>query len=226
MRVFVVPCRRLLLGFVISVGVIASLSCSPLHPAAVSAALYNRDVSQGINDVVPMRGTPGPLAFHLDGDDFPCSTCHEGFEGGLGQQALEDQHSNITFQHGLNVECLNCHNPKNADAYVYHDGSEIPGDEPTRLCAKCHGPHYREWNMNVHGRVMGSWGPEQGPQQRLDCIQCHDPHHPRFPEMAPESPPVLTRFEKAPSHPVTAPESVDTETVETEATEETPHDAS
>jgi hypothetical protein len=79
---------------------------------------------------------------------------------------------------------------------VYHDGSEIPGDQPTRLCAKCHGPHFREWEMGIHGRVNGYWEARLGPQEYLNCIDCHDPHRPRFQGIAPVSAPVLTRFEK------------------------------
>ena len=72
--------------------------------------------------------------------------------------------------------------PANADAYDNFGDAEIPGDQPTMLCAKCHGPHYREWGLDVHGRVNGHWGAEWGEQRKLDCIQCHDPHDPKPPE--------------------------------------------
>lgn len=147
------------------------------------------------HEAMPVRGNPGPLAYIMDEDSFPCSTCHEGFDGELTNEALENTHSNITFDHGRNVRCSNCHHPTNADVYVDHDGSEIPSDEPTLLCAKCHGPHYREWTLDVHGRVNKFWDKRFGEQGKLACNQCHDPHQPRFQLMVPESPPVLTRFD-------------------------------
>jgi pyruvate-formate lyase-activating enzyme len=94
----------------------------------------------------------------------------------------------------MNLRCLNCHNPKNSDTYVNHDGTEIPSDSPTMLCAKCHGPHYREWTLGVHGRINGFWNDRSGEQKKLECVQCHDPHKPRFPVIAPQGPPPLTRF--------------------------------
>ena len=159
------------------------------------APLYERDVSGGLYDITPVRGERGTLMLHMDGDEYECSMCHVGFEGNLTQDALAGQHENIKFDHGLNIRCLNCHHKDNADAYIYHDGSEIPGDDPTRLCAKCHGPHYRDWSKDVHGRVNGSWDKEVREQTRLDCIQCHDPHSPSFKPMTADPPPVVTRFE-------------------------------
>lgn len=157
--------------------------------------LYERDMSASIHDTTPVRGNPGPLRLHVDEDAYECSICHEGFSGDMGAEALEGEHANITFDHGLNLLCLNCHHPENSDVYVYHDGSEIPGDDPTQLCAKCHGPHYKEWNLGIHGRASGAWSPDRGEQSKLNCIQCHDPHRPAFQPMRPQRPPVNTRFD-------------------------------
>ncbi len=199
-RLYDQVCRLARAALVVWVA-LGAVSCPESSNAPDESKLYVRDVSQGIYDTTPIRGERGPLRLHMDGDAFECSFCHEeGFTGDLSEEALEDQHADITFDHGANLLCLNCHNPKNSNAYVYHDGSEIPGDEPTQLCAKCHGPHYREWQHDVHGRVNKYWDKEFGDQKKLDCIQCHDPHQPRFPQMAPEPPPVLTRFDDVGSH--------------------------
>ncbi|MBI5093678.1 MAG: hypothetical protein HZB26_14695 [Candidatus Hydrogenedentes bacterium] len=171
-------------------------SCSPLPSIAASTALYERDTSAGLSDIAPVRGPVRPLRLHRDGDETECTLCHDGFAGDKTEEALKNEHADLKFNHGLNLLCLNCHHPKNSMAYVYHDGSEIPSDQPTRLCAKCHGPHYREWMIGLHGRVNKYWDPSQGDQTKLDCIQCHNPHHPRFESMAPMPPPTLTRFEK------------------------------
>ncbi|HNR29762.1 MAG TPA: hypothetical protein PKI11_02635 [Candidatus Hydrogenedentes bacterium] len=171
-------------------------SACPSSPAPDAAAsLYERDVSAGIHDITPLRGERGPLRLHVDDDAFECSGCHDGFSGDLSEAAIEGEHKNIVFAHGRNLLCLNCHHPENSDVYLDHGGGEIPGDQPTLLCAKCHGPHYREWEHGVHGRVNHFWDARFGPEKNLDCIQCHDPHHPRIPEMKPEPPPVLTRFD-------------------------------
>lgn len=180
--------------------VLSASSCSKSPVQANPKPLYERDVSAGIHNLAPVRGTRGPLRLNMDGDEYECSMCHEGFTGEFSKATLEGQHANIVFDHGLNLLCLNCHNPKNSDAYVYHDGSEIPADESTRLCAKCHGPHFREWSLDVHGRVNGAWDDSRGIQTKLDCIQCHDPHRPKFQRMKPLAPPVLTRFEEIAPH--------------------------
>ncbi|MBI3118019.1 MAG: hypothetical protein HYZ00_05005 [Candidatus Hydrogenedentes bacterium] len=184
----------LLAGMAFSVSI---LSCSPREPLAQAAALYERDLSAGLYDIGPVRGEPRPLRLHRDGDEFECSICHEGFSGDLGDAALQGEHKDLQFNHGLNLRCLNCHHPTNSMAYVYHDGSEIPDDQPNRLCAKCHGPHYREWLLDIHGRVNERWD-GRGEPTKLNCIQCHNPHHPRFEPMAPEPPPTLTRFDAQP----------------------------
>lgn len=177
-------------------GLILTLcSCANQPVIDSSVPLVERDVSKGLYDIEPIRGELRPLALHVDGDAVECSFCHDGFTGDLGDAALKDTHSNIVFDHGRNLLCLNCHNPKNADTYVDFGGAEIPGDNPTQLCAKCHGPHYREWNHAVHGRVNGHWDSRYGEQKKLACIQCHDPHRPRIPQMVPKPAPTLTRFE-------------------------------
>ena len=191
---FLVIGTRTALVMGIAMGLVA---CAANPPAATTATLYERDTTGGIHDLSPMRGERGALRLHMDGDEFECVMCHEGFSGDLGQAALEGTHAAIEFDHGANLLCLNCHHPVNSGAYVNHDGSEIPGDEPTRLCAKCHGPHRREWERDVHGRVNRYWDQAYGEQKKLTCIECHDPHRPKFPKMKPERSPVLTRFDLA-----------------------------
>lgn len=182
---------------------ILSPGCTKL-PSPASSALYEREVSHGIHPIEPVRGALRPLALKVEEDSFACSMCHEGFAGDLNEAALEGAHQNITFDHGLNLRCLNCHNPANSDAYVNHDGSEIPAEQPNALCAKCHGPHFREWNLGVHGRINGVWSEDFGEQMKLACVQCHDPHKPAFDPMVPAEAPVLTRFQRtgegAPGH--------------------------
>lgn len=191
--------KRKLIGLtattVLFISVFFLVDCGYRPPFDEGHVPFVREVAQESSASASVRGERGPLLLHRDGDAYECSICHDGFEGTMGEDALQGEHADIFFDHALSLQCLNCHNPKNADAYVYHDGSEIPGDQPTQLCAKCHGLHYEEWELAVHGRVNGTWDPAYGEQAKLDCIQCHDPHSPKFPKMRPEKPPVATRFE-------------------------------
>jgi formate-dependent nitrite reductase cytochrome c552 subunit len=98
------------------------------------------------------------------------------------------EHQHIRLEHGDNRFCLNCHNPTNRNAFVDYDGAEIAEADVALVCAKCHGPTYRDWKAGAHGRRNGFWGTRQGPQTRLQCIQCHDPHRPRFQPMKPLAP--------------------------------------
>lgn len=189
-------CCRYGAGVAIALLLCGLVGCSrPDLSQDETAGLYVRDVSGGLHDTTPVRGERDPLGLHRDGEVYECSMCHEGFEGDLGEAALQGEHSDIVFDHGRNVLCLNCHHPSNADLFVDFGGAEIASDTPTLLCAKCHGPHYREWSLDVHGRVSGFWGASQGVQAKLDCIQCHDPHWPKFKAMVPQGPPVYTRFD-------------------------------
>lgn len=182
---------------VIVVGVGFS-SCSRGSPPYVVNSLYQRDIHAGIHDIAPVRATSGGLRLHRDGKAEKCSSCHEGLSGDQDSRATKDAHPNLVLDHGLNLLCLNCHHRLNSDAYVYHDGSEIPAEEPNRLCAKCHGTHYRDYTLGIHGRRNGFWNSTLGEQKTLDCIQCHDPHRPRFPAIKPDPPPVLVRFNLRP----------------------------
>lgn len=188
--------RRYLLRPILATGFCLSIcTCANQPVVDPSIPVFERDISGGLHDIAPIRGELRPLKLHIDEDAIECSMCHEGFTGDLGDAALEGAHADIVFDHGRNVLCLNCHHPENSDAYVDFGGEEIAGDNPTQLCAKCHGPHFREWNHDVHGRVNAYWDSRFGEQKKLACVQCHDPHRPRFPQMAPEPPPRLTRFD-------------------------------
>ena len=37
------------------------------------------------------------------------------------------EHKDIKLEHGKNRFCLNCHHPKNRNAFVDYDGTEIVG---------------------------------------------------------------------------------------------------
>jgi len=114
-----------------------------------------------------------------------CQTCHSLFETDPTVQRELFQHTNIRLNHGLNDRCLNCHSTKNRDYLVLNGEREIPFGEVELLCAKCHGPTYRDWQKGIHGKTLGSWESGNPAQRRLKCTECHDPHSPAFEHIVP-----------------------------------------
>jgi hypothetical protein len=122
------------------------------------------------------------------------------------------QHTDIVLDHGINDRCRNCHDTVNRDRLVLQSGESIPFSEVVELCAKCHGPTYRDWQRGMHGRTNGFWNVVMGDAWRLNCIECHDPHNPRFPAMdplIPLPPPNTLRMGRRRGHSSDIPEEAD-----------------
>ncbi len=126
--------------------------------------------------------------------EYRCSDCHKLFDSPPETTRQLTQHREIEHEHGLNTRCFNCHHRENRNAFVDDAGGEIPYDRPQTLCARCHGPVFRDWENGVHGRSNGYWDRLAGPVKRLRCIQCHDPHRPPFPAMRPAPAPRTLRM--------------------------------
>jgi uncharacterized CHY-type Zn-finger protein len=138
---------------------------------------------------------------------FDCYECHEkGKKQELkfdakDQLVVPDEHSDIVMGHGThgrNNHCFNCHNDANLLRLQPRDGRELKFEESTVLCGSCHGPTYRDWEAGSHGRTSGYWnrtkegldkGPFDGPFKKQDCVNCHNPHSPKFPGRKPAPPP-------------------------------------
>lgn len=145
-------------------------------------------------DPQPVR-TPGlKPQIELAGFEYRCSDCHDLFPSPPQTVRTLTQHRDIALKHGINTRCFNCHHPTDRNAFVDDWGRPIPYDQPQLMCAKCHGPVYRDWRNGAHGRTNGYWDTSRGPQQRRKCIECHDPHQPPFPPMAPAPPPRTLRM--------------------------------
>jgi hypothetical protein len=139
-------------------------------------------------DKVPPRETKGLDLVKL-GWTYNCMECHKLLkEPKWRYDRPMAEHRDIKLEHGNNRFCLNCHHPTNRNAFVDYDGSEIKQADVVMLCAKCHGPTYRDWQAGVHGRQNGYWDKDKGKSTKLRCIQCHDPHHPQFQSMKPLAP--------------------------------------
>jgi len=130
----------------------------------------------------------------LAGFTYRCRECHNLFPSPPETTRTLTRHSEIVLKHGINTRCFNCHHRTNRDAYVDDFGGEIPFDQPQLLCAKCHGPVYRDWQHGAHGRSNGYWDTSRGAMTRRKCVGCHDPHQPPFPPMKPAPPPNTMRM--------------------------------
>jgi hypothetical protein len=138
-------------------------------------------------DKTPPRRTVG-LDLVRNGWTYNCMECHKLITARWHFDRALNEHQDIRLDHGSNRFCLNCHHPTNRNAFVDYDGAEIAQADVVQLCAKCHGTIYRDYKAGVHGRQNGYWKADLGASTRLRCIQCHDPHSPRFKAMAPLAP--------------------------------------
>jgi len=131
-----------------------------------------------------------------DGDTsgFDCYACHDQKKPVVvkvdekGEIVLPEEHNDLVIQHGRhgrNNHCYNCHDPAALNTVVTRDGHRFKFEESSRLCAGCHGPTYRDWEVGIHGRVTGYWDREQGAVTKQDCTSCHNPHAPAFPSIKP-----------------------------------------
>ena len=145
-------------------------------------------------DTTPIRQPSPTPQYHVSVFDYRCSDCHRIIPSPSETFRTLTQHSEIHLEHGINTRCFNCHHPINRDAFVDDFGNEISWSQPQLLCAKCHGPVYRDWQHGSHGRTNGYWLKEKGPQILRKCIECHDPHQPPFPSLHPAPAPNTLRM--------------------------------
>lgn len=151
-------------------------------------------VDPAMIDTSPVRHPSFRPSYRVAGYTYNCSDCHRILPSPVETHRTLGQHTEIQLRHGLNTRCFNCHHRTNRDAFVDDFGGEIPWDEPQRLCARCHGPVYRDWEAGSHGRINGYWDTAAGPQTKRRCIECHDPHNPPFQSMAPAPAPNTLRM--------------------------------
>lgn len=117
-----------------------------------------------------------------------CNTCHTtrppNAELHVGGN-LETFHQGLKGNHG-NLTCISCHHGNEGyQTLRLADGKSLPFTEVMQLCAQCHGPQYRDYSHGAHGGMTGYWDLTQGPRQRNNCIDCHDPHFPKYPTVRP-----------------------------------------
>ncbi len=121
-----------------------------------------------------------PASIEVASFDVNCNQCHALFEHDTINPPGLKRHDDILLNHGENNWCFSCHDIKQRDRLALTAGDTVGYDEVPRLCAKCHGPTWRDWQRGIHGKTVGSWKTGDGRQRRLSCTECHDPHAPAF----------------------------------------------
>jgi len=123
---------------------------------------------------------------------FPCMQCHEGIPPNPERRVLEGMHSDIVLHHDEEHRwCLDCHDQNDRNQLRLASGALLPFTESYRLCGQCHGTQFRDWKSGIHGKRTGYWS---GSKRYLLCVNCHNPHHPRFAALAPLPPPVRPQY--------------------------------
>lgn len=173
---------------------------SESHAAALPTALPTTlptEAGSGEVFTTIIRRPTGPPLVHLDsvefadpqgrGQDVACSTCHSVRPANLANKTpadLDQFHQKMEFAHGK-LSCYSCHNPDDADTLRLADATPVTYPDVMTLCAQCHGPQARDFEHGAHGGMNGHWDLRRGNRTRNNCIDCHDPHVPKFPSMRP-----------------------------------------
>lgn len=166
-----------------------------LNPAPFVSPLAARVPAPAwATDLTPVRQPNLKPLYEAAGFTYQCVECHRIIPSPSETLRTLTQHTEIQLHHGINTRCFNCHHPENRNAFVDDFGDEIAWSEPQQLCAKCHGPVYRDWQAGSHGRINGYWDQAKGAQRKLRCIECHDPHAPPFQRMQPAPGPNTLRM--------------------------------
>ena len=151
------------------------LSSEKKHPVVVSKPLAGPRVDTGLKDS------------HGNSVTVACATCHTTRVSNHDNKLpvdLNEFHGGMAFLHGA-VSCLSCHNPSDYDSLKLADGTRLEFSDVMTLCSQCHGTQRRDYDHGAHGGMNGYWDLSRGPRTRNNCVDCHDPHLPKFPHMQP-----------------------------------------
>lgn len=139
----------------------------------------------------PPRVNTGTTNFHGQAVTVACGTCHTTTQPNArthSAAALVQFHQGLKYAHG-ELTCLSCHNPSNYDTLRLADGRSVEFTDVMALCGQCHGSQLRDYQHGAHGGMTGYWDLSRGPRTRNNCVNCHDPHSPKYPLARPVFPP-------------------------------------
>lgn len=122
---------------------------------------------------------------------YKCSGCHTEHLEVLQKKQIFI-HKDIHFFHmnSKTASCLSCHDANNMDFLKSHTGNTIDFNASYKLCAQCHQGEYKNWIVGAHGKQVGGWMP---PRISKTCVECHNPHSPKFHTKIPSYPVYLER---------------------------------
>ena len=119
--------------------------------------------------------------------DLACAVCHDTRDADPSNKTpaqLDEFHRDLPFDHG-NLTCVACHAPPSYGSLRLADGETVSYSDVMTLCSQCHGGIRAAYDRGAHGGMNGYWDLSRGPRVRNNCIDCHDPHVPAFPQMIP-----------------------------------------
>jgi hypothetical protein len=157
-------------------------------PPAVQAELFPTHENAGPQTPRVATGTFDPRGNPVS---VSCSSCHSTREPNREIRAAEqlaEFHQGLRFAHG-GLSCLSCHNADNYETLRLADGAAVEYSNARMLCTQCHTRQGQDFERGLHGGMKGFWDLTRGPRQRNSCLDCHDAHHPAFPEVLPVFPP-------------------------------------
>lgn len=124
---------------------------------------------------------------------FPCNNCHAGMPVNTKRRELKDEHVNIKLHHAEHDRwCLDCHSATDRDKLKLADGESVNFTESYRLCGQCHGNIYKDWKAGIHGKRIGYF--KGGTRTYFLCVNCHNPHDPKFKPIKPLPSPIRPEF--------------------------------
>jgi len=130
-----------------------------------------------------------PPVMFINATDKNCMDCHQiMFKPDVPKTTGFLQHKEIKLSHAINTNCYDCHDKEDRNSLVKRNGQKLSFDDVVQLCRQCHGSIYDAWTYGGHGRTNGYWDADKGPQHKLKCTECHNPHSPRTPAMDPIQP--------------------------------------
>jgi hypothetical protein len=141
-------------------------------PVAASPAAAPKPAPKADRAEPLVQAEPPPFSEGI----FPCSACHADQKNPERRDlAFHDEQQSV-LHHG-DRWCLDCHDLDDRDHLKLASGARVPFTESWRLCGQCHGDKLRDWKVGVHGKRVGRW---DGEKTYFLCVNCHDPHAPRF----------------------------------------------
>ncbi len=108
-----------------------------------------------------------------------CAICHSKPLPEMRGEGLKRAHWNIDLHHAdsKTMRCTTCHDPGNPAQLRSLTGNPIDFNKSYRLCSQCHAEQFEDWAGGAHGKSAGGWAP---PRVSMTCVNCHNPHAPRF----------------------------------------------